>query len=603
MPLQNQGHAGVSLNDSLLVGPTVHSPLIDVLMFFRSWRIGLVADVSKMYRGIMLVAKDKDLHRYLWRKDNSEPLRDYRMKRVTFGVSSSSFVANMCLKQNAKDFQKEFPLGVMAVERSFYVDDGLTGADDIKTAVRTQKELQELFKKGGFTLHKWNSNDPKVFKHIDPKLRSDGGAVQNTGDLLYTKTLGLQWKADTDQFHVTVSQSPSRDRMTKRQLLSDISRLFDVLGWFSPTIVKVKILQQRLWELGLGWDQPIPLEIENVWRQWRKELPELIEVPIPRCYHPRDVYITSRQLHGFSDASANAYSAVIYLRMIDTKGEVHSSLVTSKTKVAPIKRLTIPRLELCGCVLLARLMTRVREVLGISLNDVCAWTDSTIVLGWLSGSPRRFKTFVGNRVSAVTSQIPPSRWGHVPGVENPADCASRGISPLELITHPLWWKGPDWMVSAPDRWPLPPVQIRDQSTEGDIEVCHVTITLPRRKSIVDVERYSTFWRLRRITAWMMRFTKNTRSKQEDRLMTAYLTTEEMFKAERHLFSIAQEEHFSMEMELIKSDKPLPNKNRLLPLSPRMGQDELLRVGGRLEHSKMPYQEMHPVILHGRSRIT
>ena len=158
---------------------------------------------------------------------------------------------------------------------------------------------------------------------------------------------------------------------------------------------------------------------------------------IPRCCYPKRIEVKSVQLHGFCDASESAYTAAVYLRVLDEKDTITISLVVAKTKVAPIKRLTIPRLELCGAVLLARLVNHVGKVLQIHTNDAYAWTDSLVVLSWLRGNPRRFKTFVGNRVSEVMELIPPNRWQHVKGSDNPADSASRGVFPAELIKHVL----------------------------------------------------------------------------------------------------------------------------------------------------------------------
>ena len=160
--------SGVSLNDTLLVGPTIHSPLLDVLLRFRSHRIALIADVSKMYRAIELVPADQDLHRFVWRKETTEPLKDYRMTRLTFGVSASSFAANMAVKQNACDLSAQYPLAAQAVERSFYVDDCLTGADTVQDATQLQGQLQKLFHRGGLLLRKWNSSDPTVLQHLTP---------------------------------------------------------------------------------------------------------------------------------------------------------------------------------------------------------------------------------------------------------------------------------------------------------------------------------------------------------------------------------------------------------------------------------------------------
>ena len=151
----------------------------------------------------------------------------------------------------------------------------------------------------------------------------------------------------------------------------------------------------------------------------------------------------------FMVSRMHAYAGVIYLRSIDSDGNVRTSLVIAKTKVAPIKRQTIPRLKLCGAHLLAQLLDHVKEVFHLSIQDIYAWTDSTIVLNWLSGNPRCFKTFVGNRVSSILELIPPDRWKHVSGTDNPADCASRGLFPSELLEYNLWWEGPTWLSLPP----------------------------------------------------------------------------------------------------------------------------------------------------------
>ncbi len=162
---------GVSLNDTLLVGPTVHPPLIDVLLRFRTHRVALTTDVSKMYRAIDLSMDDRDVHRFVWRNNPDDPLCDYRMTRVTFGVSASSFAANMTVKQNALDHATNHPLAANAVNQSFYVDDGLTGADSVSEARELRQQLQDLFSLGGFLLRKWTSSEPRVIQDLPAELR------------------------------------------------------------------------------------------------------------------------------------------------------------------------------------------------------------------------------------------------------------------------------------------------------------------------------------------------------------------------------------------------------------------------------------------------
>ena len=145
---------GISLNSILMVGSTVHPPLIDVSIRFRSHCIAMIADVSQMYRAILLTEADKDLHRFIWHIDPNQQLKDYWMTRITFGVSASSFIANMCVKQNAIDFGSLYPRAAKQVETSFYVNDYLGGADSHQEAMKLQGEMYFLFLKGVFFLRK-----------------------------------------------------------------------------------------------------------------------------------------------------------------------------------------------------------------------------------------------------------------------------------------------------------------------------------------------------------------------------------------------------------------------------------------------------------------
>ena len=263
----------------------------------------------------------------------------------------------------------------------------------------------------------------------------------------------------------------------------------------------------------------MPEDVYHVWLQWRTELPLLSQMTIPRCYFNKESQVSTTEIHGFSDASELAYAAVVYLRTTDTSNQTHMSLVMSKSKVAPIKRLTIPRLELCGAQLLAKLVHHVRKVLDIPLSHVHTWTDSTIVLNWLDGSPKRFKTYVGNRISTIVDLIPPDRWRHVCS----ADCASRGLYPSELLNHSLWWNGPDWLKEPPSNWPeeipLPPNQKEVDEKEVTLHVLFHNLT-----PVISIYLFSTFDHLKRVTAWMIRFTQNCRSKHTAERNRARLTT-------------------------------------------------------------------------------
>ena len=303
---------GISLNDMLLVGPTVHPPLLDVLLRFRTHRVALTADVSKMYRAVELAPADRDLHRFVWRNSPQDSRHDYRMTRVTFGVSASSFAANMSVKQNALDHAIEYPLAAKSVETSFYVDDGLTGADYVEEAIKLQHELQNLFSKGGFLLRKWNSSHPSVTQHLPAELKDTTPTHELPMTDAYTKTLGIQWNAPRDYLKISVPSPTPLETLTKRGLVSDVAKTFDVMGWFSPSTIKAKILMQRLWEHKVDWDDPVPEVIHEAWQQWRSELHLLAQKTISRCFFDSVSRQLSIEIHGFSDASELAYAAVVY---------------------------------------------------------------------------------------------------------------------------------------------------------------------------------------------------------------------------------------------------------------------------------------------------
>lgn len=229
---------------------------------------------------------------------------------------------------------------------------------------------------------------------------------------------------------------------TKSRILSESSKIFDLIGFLAPVIVGIKILFQDLWREKLKWDDEIPNELVERWKIIRHELLLLEFIDIPRILWTNK---HNFELHAFCDASLDAYAAVVYCRNENSHGSLNVSLVATKTRVAPIKVLSLPRLELCGATLLVRLINKLK----ISLQDkeikVFAWTDSSIVLHWLSAPPKRWSVFIANRTFEILTSIPRQGWNHVRSGSNPADIATRGIPPSLLQVNEMWWKGPSWL--------------------------------------------------------------------------------------------------------------------------------------------------------------
>lgn len=262
-----------------------------------------------------------------------------------------------------------------------YVDDICVGADSTDELMRLQSELQLVLGRAGMELKKWSSNSPCILSAVSPEDRATDVTHFTDNDKCVTKVLGLQWDPTTDVFGFRVQ--PSAHIPTKRSVLSIIARIYDPIGFLAPVIFYAKHIMQQIWKTCVSWDDPLPPELVSCWHAFVDDLPALSQVQIPQfLFTQMRCHV---QLCGFCDASERGYSAVVFLRLISPHNSVSISLLGSKTKMAPMKTSTVPRLESCAAVLLARWMSRLQATLTnkIVVDDVFAWSDSQIVLSWL----------------------------------------------------------------------------------------------------------------------------------------------------------------------------------------------------------------------------
>ncbi|XP_029162926.1 uncharacterized protein LOC114934423 [Nylanderia fulva] len=474
---------------------------------------------------------------------------------LTYGLASAPYLSMRVLRQLALDEGAKFPAAVPIVNDSIYVDDALFGANDIDSLINTRTQLAELMRRGGFLLRKWASNCSELLDD----LSSDRSDV--TDHLILKdetlKIFGLSWLPTEDSFRLTVKFNfPTA--LTKRSILSCIASLYDPLGWAAPVVINAKIILQELWLLHCDWDAPLPNELSQRWNAFASEFPQLESVRIPRWTGPSPDNL-ALEIHGFADASNRAYAAVVYLRVFHSLSEYRVSLIVAKSKVAPVKTVSIPRLELNAVVLLSRLVKWVIKSLNIIHCPIHCWTDSTIALAWLRQHPSKWTTYVANRVSEVQCNLPSAKWNHVPSKDNPADCASRGLYASKLVSHPLWWAGPPWLQWPSTAWP--PHNIASPISTELTKQIH---SESRKSTVLHVEgtpewdlpyRYSSWTKLIRVTAYAYRFISRSAKQRNFEVNVALsLNADELKRAEMFWLSYTQRKSFDSELKALKREE-------------------------------------------------
>lgn len=589
--------SGFSLNDCLRIGPTIQDDLTTLLTRWRKFPIAFSADLEKMYRQIRINTQDLDFQRILWRNSPTEKIQDYQLQTITYGTACAQYLAIRSVHQLAQDGMLSHPLASQRMLTDFYVDDLLSGAYDVNEATVLQSQLRDLFSTGGFNLRKWASNHDEILQSIPLCDRE----IKTTHLIEFDETiksLGIHWNPRSDQFTFQNSLDKSVIANTKRTILSEISKLFDPLGWLAPLVIRAKILMQQIWCLDLNWDDHLPPSILESWRIIRENLQtvEIISIPRSIAHIEKDHPI---ELHGFSDASTHAYAAVVYARIIQPDGLYKITLLAAKTKVSPIKQVTLPRLELCGAHLLSKLISKVSSDIQVTNVTSYAWCDSSIVLHWMHGHPNRLKTFVANRVSDIMECGNIKQWRHISGKENPADCATRGLDTNALLSHPLWWHGPPWLSQNRETWPtsLPPLP----ESLPDVKITSLTVDVV--EPILDnlINSFSSLTPLTRIVALLKRFVHNTKNPKNR--ITGNLTATELKSSLNHIIRIVQSTEFSLDYRNLQSKSPLHHRSSLLSLNPFLDDTQIMRLGGRLENAIISFNSKHPIILPKSHHIT
>ena len=591
---------GTSLNNVLLTGPDLLNSLVGILIRFRTGKVAVAADVKDHFHRVRVNSEDADSLRFLWKDDISSagPPDTYQMLVHIFGAKDSPACANYALKRIARDNAEKFGSSAYeTVMRNFYVDDMLKSVNSEEDAISLSRDLISMLQSGSFRLTKFLSNSRKVLEALPPEDVSPS-AILNIDTEQKERALGVSWNTALDVF--TFPTKLKDAPVTKRGILSTTSALFDPLGFLSPFILKAKVLLQELWRLNYEWDEEIEDKMKIHWEKWLEGAKKVSNIKLNRQYIRDDRPISHVQLHVFCDASEIAYGCVAYIRVTFETGEHKCAFVMAKSRLAPIKTITLPRLELNAAQIGARMAHLIVHEIDLPIERVQFWSDSMLTLQYIKNTRNRMKVFVANRVTEILELSTAEQWGHVPGSINPADILSRGILDPEKLAG-NWFEGPEFLLEDEENWPNTDVkQLATDDPEVKRKAVLVGMGIEKSKEI-DITRFSTWMRLRRVMAWVMRFLRNCRRCKKK--IVGCLSLEEISVAESQIMKIVQSEEFDEEIRIVDGNGVLPMSSKLIALNPFLDDEHILRVGGRLQHISIPMDAKHPVILPGSHHVS
>ncbi|XP_059217410.1 uncharacterized protein LOC131994651 [Stomoxys calcitrans] len=584
-----------SLNDILHTGPILQQDLVLQVLKWRFFKYVFNADVTKMYRQILVDPNQTAFQRILFRKSENHPIEDYELLTVTFGINCAPFLAIRTLLQLAEDVKDSHPLGSRIIKENLYVDDVLAGGHSIEEATAARKELASALESAGFELRKWASNDTRLLKDLNEDMLLPIDWL-NISEASSTKTLGIRWNISGDNFTFTAPTVEEKQMSTKREVLSTIAKFFDPCGWLAPVIVVAKLIMQQVWLDKVEWDDSLKPVTQMNWNNFVRGSHSIDTVSIPRWVRFTPASIV--EIHGFCDASESAYAATIYIRVEHIDKTVDTFLLAAKTRVAPVKKISLPRLELCGAVMLSKLTNAIVPKLQLSKFTTHFWTDSTIVLAWLQKPPCSWSAFVGNRVSEILENVGGENWKHVDSEYNPADVASRGCSPDDLIAHNLWWTGPQWLKLPHDQWPQDRV-----NTDTNLEAKQVKVFATGTFDD-PLTRFSSLARAYRVLSYAVRFWRNTGSTRSSlKISSQEITSPELIDTKMRLIVATQKHYFVEEYSSLTQKKRLSPRSSLLPFNPFIDRKGVIRSNGRLVQSPaLTYSERHPILIPYDSRF-
>ena len=588
----------VSLNQALYQGPNLIIELAFLLLRFMLGMFATIADIEKAFLRIIIAAQDRDALRFFWFANPWDPgskLVTYRFKAVMFGSAASPFqlaaVLTVLIRDECtnREVQK-------ALQTRIYVDDVTFSSNQQQKMVEFFFDSITTMKKGTFNLRQWASNSPQLMD----KARARGIANESRK----VKVLGMCWDIDTDSIGFN-TDFRWNNLFTKRSALRFCNQIFDPLGLLAPITIRLRLFIQKLWENSVAWDKTF--EFTQDFKEKWTHLVSQAYTAVKGKTRRRAVWTNNSEIHIFSDASKEAYGAVVYVRTPPSynypRGNVH--LICSKSKIKPIDgKQTIPRLELAGMVVAAHQVPYLTKAWDLPDNSKFhIWSDAKVVLDWLKKHNVK-ETYVHNRVKQVR-ELCKNHWEsiqlhYVPTDLNPADIITRPQKADEFIKNTMWWNGPQWLHDEAD-WP----QTEEHYClypDGKPVATNITATATRlvTNSILAHFQQGNFHSNMRVTAYSLRaflkpqYPRIAKSTANNFHRDA-ISKDELIHAKITAIKVMQRESFARELAILKGGEHI-TKGPMKKWKLYLDEHGIIRCRHRLD--RLPGNENKPILALG-----
>ena len=506
----SQTYRGVSLNSCLAKGPDSYAnSLLGVLLRWRENEVAIVGDIRKMFHSVFLEPLEQHCHRFLWRDLDTQRKPDtYVMERVNMGDRPAPAIATEALFKTADLCKDDLPRAAEFIQKSSYVDDLIDSVETMDVAVNSiARDTEKILAAGGFEVKNWQLSGHKGPLHA--RANELKGSEEHTG------VLGVMWhpSKDTITHAVTLNFSAKKHgahtgpdlrhdqipeslpvHLSRRQVLQQVMGIYDPMGIASPFTLLAKVYLRETWQLKLDWDDPLPAYLYNKWREFFSAMFDLEKLQYPRCLRPEDA-VGNPWLVILSDGSDTAYGCAAYARWQTEDGNAKLRLIMAKSRIAPVDRVSTPRMELNGAVLSKRCRAVIEKEMRYTFDRVLHLIDSETVLNMLHKTSCRFKVYEGVRIGEIQAAAhgDMSEWAWISTQDNTADWLTRGRSPKELDADSDWFCGPAMLRKPFQQWNIRFGKTSDEPTPGEkkIATTHVADAVLPKESLLDHDNFSS----------------------------------------------------------------------------------------------------------------